>query len=265
MTVDHNSPDIWTNLGSAISAQDELEFQSAISKFLASNVAFDNYLLIAYFAAERPVVLSHESQSPRVHAEIETHYVQSHYLLDPFYIAHCNAVQAGAYSLSDVAPDKFRSTAYFKKYYERTTLLDEIAFFAYPANGWTLNICIGRDETSGLSFSKADIRRARRIAPVVSALLETRYRSATFRRSKAARSGDPINDLRRRLKSRNAIDITARQAQVAVLILRGHSAKSISAELGISWHTVRVFRRQLYQRCGVTSQAELFSMILPLL
>lgn len=234
--------------------------------FLGGSVAFDNYLLIAYFAyfaSEQPLILFRFSTSPLVHAEIETSYAQSHYLLDPFYIAHLQAVPAGVYRLTDLAPDKFRSTAYFNRYYERTTLQDELAFFAYPANGWTLNICIGRDETSGLSFSKADIRTARDIAPVVTALLETRYASASFRERRT--KADPIADRRRSLRSRDAIEITPRQAEVAMLILRGHSAKSIGSGLGISWQTVRVLRRQLYERCGVTSQAELFTKILPLL
>lgn len=254
---------MWSSLGRAIGAAGDADFQAALRAFLAGNLAFDNYLLIAYFAAEPPVILSRSSTSPLVHAGIATDYVGAHYLLDPFYIAHLAAVPAGVYRLADLAPDKFRSTAYFARYYERTTLHDELAFFAYPANGWTLNLCIGRDETSGLPFGKADIQRARDIAPVVTALLEARYAAAPLHERRG--QADPVADLRRRLKSRSAIEITARQAEVAMLILRGHSARSISAVLGISWQTVRVFRRQLYQRCQVTSQAELFAKIMPLL
>jgi DNA-binding NarL/FixJ family response regulator len=52
---------------------------------------------------------------------------------------------------------------------------------------------------------------------------------------------------------------------VALLILRGHSTPSIGLRLGVSPQTVKVFRKQLYQRCGISSQAELFSLMLPLL
>jgi DNA-binding NarL/FixJ family response regulator len=40
---------------------------------------------------------------------------------------------------------------------------------------------------------------------------------------------------------------------------------SISLRLGVSVQTVKVFRKQLYTRCNVSSQAELFSLMLPLL
>lgn len=254
---------MWNSLGRVVSATREADFHAAMRAFLGANLALDNYLLVAYLAAEQPVILASASTSPLVHAEIETGYVRAHYLLDPFYIAHLQGVRAGLYRLSDLAPDRFRDTAYYERYYQRTTLQDEMAFFAYPASGWTLNLCIGRDETTGMSFSRTDIRGAREIAPVVTALLETRYASAHFRERRTR--SDPIAELRRSLKARDAVEITPRQAEVAMLILRGHSTKSIGAGLGISWQTVRVLRRQLYERCAVTSQAELFSKILPLL
>ena len=49
------------------------------------------------------------------------------------------------------------------------------------------------------------------------------------------------------------------------MILRGHSSVSISLRLGISPQTVKVFRKQLYRKCGISSQAELFSLVMPLL
>jgi DNA-binding CsgD family transcriptional regulator len=61
------------------------------------------------------------------------------------------------------------------------------------------------------------------------------------------------------------ISLSPRQAEVALLILRGHSSTSIALRLGVAVQTVKVFRRQLYARCGITSQAELFALMLPML
>ena len=61
------------------------------------------------------------------------------------------------------------------------------------------------------------------------------------------------------------IQLTNRQAEVALLILKGHSTTSIGLRLGISSQTVKVFRKQLYKRCDVSSQAELFGLMFPLL
>ena len=49
------------------------------------------------------------------------------------------------------------------------------------------------------------------------------------------------------------------------MILRGHSSLSIALRLGLSPQTVKVFRKQLYRRCAISSQAELFALMLPLL
>ena len=43
------------------------------------------------------------------------------------------------------------------------------------------------------------------------------------------------------------------------------SFQTAALKLGVSPQTVKVFRKQLYQRCGISSQAELFSLMLPLL
>jgi DNA-binding NarL/FixJ family response regulator len=40
---------------------------------------------------------------------------------------------------------------------------------------------------------------------------------------------------------------------------------SIGLRLAVSPQTVKVFRRQLYARCAIATQAELFALMLPLL
>jgi DNA-binding CsgD family transcriptional regulator len=66
-------------------------------------------------------------------------------------------------------------------------------------------------------------------------------------------------------RKRHGIALSPRQAEVALLILRGHSSLSIGLRLGLSPQTIKVFRKQLYRRCAITSQAELFALMLPLL
>jgi DNA-binding CsgD family transcriptional regulator len=61
------------------------------------------------------------------------------------------------------------------------------------------------------------------------------------------------------------VELTGRQAEVAALILQGHSTPSIALNLGISPQTVKVFRKQLYRRCNISSQSELFALFLPAL
>jgi len=249
-------------LGSAIRAMGSVKFHAAMERLLQSKINFDNYLVIAYLGERPPIVLYRNSVSDRVHAEMDSHYLVSLYVLDPFFSAHLDKIPVGAYRLLDIAPDKFRTTSYYREYYQKTTLIDEIAFFAYVTNGWTINICIGRDEISGKAFSKGAQKRTVEIAPTVAALLERHFSISPVGRREETPSIDKALILR--LKEAHGIHITPRQAQVAVRLLRGHSSKSIGRELDISWQTVRVFRKQLYKRCRISSQVELFSLLTPL-
>jgi DNA-binding CsgD family transcriptional regulator len=47
---------------------------------------------------------------------------------------------------------------------------------------------------------------------------------------------------------------------VALLMLRGHSSKSAARRLAISPDTERVHRRNIYDKLGISSQAELCSL-----
>ena len=199
-------------------------------RLLRLEIDFDNYLNIAYFDEQQPTVLYRSSQSKHVYAEMDSRYVTSLYLLDPFYTAHLGKIPVGAYRLLDLAPDKFRTTSYYLEYYRKTTLIDEIAFFAYVTNGWTINICIGRDETSKKTFRKIDRENALKIAPTVAAFLERHFAISPIAPREVSSRIDA--GLISRLEEIHGIKITPRQAQVAVLLLRGHSSKSIRARIG---------------------------------
>lgn len=54
--------------------------------------------------------------------------------------------------------------------------------------------------------------------------------------------------------------VTAREAEVADLVLRGHSNGSIGAVLGISTETAKVHRKNLYAKLRISSSFELFRL-----
>ena len=164
--------------------------------------------------------------------------------------------------MRDIAPDAFTRSRYFIEYYEQTTLIDELAFVAYPAPGVSLHLCIGRDTSTGQLFSPRQVEACHRIAPIICALAEAHWAGLI---STAAPADDLAQALARALKAAHAIALSPRQAEVALLILRGHSTVSIALRLGVAAQTVKVFRKQLYGRCRISSQAELFALMLPLL
>lgn len=250
-------------LGRAIAGLRDERFESALYQWLARCFEIDNTTMLAYFQDRVPQVLFTQAAERRVHACLDTDYVEGAYLLDPFHALHVDRAPPGLYRLRDIAPDQFQRNEYFAVYYQATTLIDEMAYVAYPADGVSVHICLGRDATSGRRFSARDVDRAEQITPIVCGLIEQRW-------SGLRSSGDFTDTalaqrLIERLRTARDIALSPRQAEIALLILKGHSSVSMGLRLGISPQTVKVFRKQLYKKCGISSQAELFSLLMPLL
>lgn len=259
--IDEKSLD--TGLATVIKEIGTRAFPQALTAFLRSCVDFDNFIVIAYNGEKSPTVLYREFTNSVVYQSMDSEYVTAAYLLDPFYKAHLQGVSSGLHRLFDIAPDRFRQTSYFKAYYAKTTLLDEIAAFAKTSSGGTITACLGTDTSSGRSFSKKGITALKRYESVISTLIELNWREFA---ADSANAPLPIVDrLISTLKRESGIHLSPRQAEVALYILQGHSSKSTGLTLGISVHTVKIFRKQLYAKCNISSQAELFSMFLPLL
>src|SRR4026209_1036265 len=77
------------------------------------------------------------------------------------------------------------------------------------------------------------------------------HRSAEQRRRAAER-----NETRRLLDL-----LTPREFEVMQLVIRGMLNKQVGSELGVAEKTVKVHRRRLMQKLGVTSVAELVQLV----
>ena len=254
-------PAVEAGLAQAIASLRQAGFAEALWQLCLALAAPDNLIVMAYRDAGPPLVLLHRAENPRVFARLEAGYLAGAFRLDPYYDLHLARAADGAYRIRDIAPDAFQRSRYFTEYFGETTLIDEIAFVLPLAEGLSLNLCLGRDAGSARAFSTEDLAACRRMSPVIAALARAEWRELEG-------SAGPVEDTPALLiaaAGRQGIALSPRQATVALLILRGHSTPSIALKLGVSPQTVKVFRKQLYQRCGISSQAELFSRLLPLL
>jgi DNA-binding CsgD family transcriptional regulator len=238
------------------------EFESALWSYLQRVTNADNLVVLAYSSSDSPVVLFQQATEPRAFAQLHSVYVAGAYLLDPFHELHQTKVPSGAYRLSEVAPDAFFRSRYFEEYFRQTTIADEVNIVAYPRPDITLAIALARDATSGRPFAPKEVQTCHRIAPVVAALAERHWADLQVSGSRPA---DIATDVAQQLLERLDIRLSPRQTEVALLILRGHSTLAIALRLDVSPQTVKVFRRQLYARCRISSQAELFGLFLPVL
>lgn len=258
-----------TALAEAIRCAGGEGFEASFGDFLRRSIACNNVVMIVFRRETEPEVLYEQADDPVVFRDLHRVYIAGAYLLDPYYDLHINRIAPGAYRLMDIAPDQFPRSQYYLDYYRQTTLTDEMTFVSYPDADTTLTLCLGRDVSIARPFGGRAREVADRIAPIVAELANRHWRE--LRPVSFPASGMPVpvdaapERLRRVLAGTHGIRLSQRQAQVALLILQGHSSVSIGLRLGISAQTVKVFRRQIHARCGISSQAELFSLLLPLL
>lgn len=250
-------------LGTAIATLGTEDFAQSFYVWLNRCFEIDNTTMLAYYQTRRPDILFCQAKVPSVHERLESDYLSGAYIIDPFHELHVSRVPEGLYRLRDFAPDQFHRNEYYASYYRRTTLIDEMAYVAYPADGVSVHVCLGRDASSDRIFSGRDVETAQRLSAIACALIRKQWAGLT---SSGNYDDDVlVTDLRRKLDETHEIRLSPRQAEVALLILRGHSSVSIGLRLDISAQTVKVFRKQLYRKCRISSQAELFSLVMPLL
>lgn len=249
-------------LASAISLCGQPGFEAALFDMLVRVTGADNLVILAFPRDGAPQLLFQAAAVPDVFAQLGTAYLDGAYLLDPIYALQAAQAPAGVYRLADVAPDAFARSRYYQEYYRQTTILDELALLCYPRADLGLTLCLGRDAQSGSVFPARALEAARHLAPVVLALARRHWAGLAGPKPGA---GDALARMLLALRERRGIALSPRQAEVALLILRGHSTASIADRLGLSPLTVKVFRRQIYARCAISSQAELFALLTSLI
>ncbi|MEJ6709042.1 MAG: LuxR C-terminal-related transcriptional regulator [Amylibacter sp.] len=259
--VDAENPEVL--LAQTIKSLNDDRFAHDLNVWLRSFAHQDNTTILAYFRDQTPRLLMTDAETVDVHRNMEPVYLRGAYLLDPFYEIHQSGAAAGIYRIWDIAPDQFNRNQYFNEYYRRTTMVDEIAFVVWPSPEISVHVCLGRDAGSGQKFSIRERAAAQRVFPIVEALVHANW--AKLRFSSDDSKERVVDRMIRLVAETNRINLTNRQAEVALLVLKGHSSTSIGLRLGISPQTVKVFRKQLYKRCEVSSQAELFGLMLPIL
>ncbi len=109
--------------------------------------------------------------------------------------------------------------------------------------------------TSQGRFGDAERARLQTIAPAIGASVARHFQQAALDQNLAA-----LFSTRAPLSA-----LTPREQDVCRRILLGLSSEAISHELAISLHSTLTYRKRAYERLGISSQNELFSIVLRLL
>jgi DNA-binding CsgD family transcriptional regulator len=185
-------------------------------------------------------------------------YQEGPYLLDPFYLNSHNMTTSRLVRLRDLAPDRFYQAEYFRNYYVQTGLAEEIGFFITVADGVSVVISGMRERKP---FSAREFRDLQMIVPFVEVCARRHWNGLLSHFAERPPSDGPrlsklIEESFQRF-GRNLL--TPREGEIVEYTLKGYSAESTGNALGIATGTVRIHRRNIYGKLGVTSQGELFS------
>jgi DNA-binding CsgD family transcriptional regulator len=107
-------------------------------------------------------------------------------------------------------------------------------------------------------FTSAQLDCLQTIAPAISASVARHFQQSM--------ASAPEQNIAALFATRAPLaDLTRREQEVCRHILLGFSSEAISHELGISLHSTLTYRKRAYDRLGISSQNELFAIVLRLL
>lgn len=235
-------------LGTAIAALGTQDFCPALTAWLRAVVPYTFTVVFGYQGDNRPIEIHDDFPQGRRKVFVSD-YVEGPYLLDPFFLSAVCPVPPGLYRLRDLAPDRFYQGEYFRNYYMRTEIAEEIGYFAHVPGDAHVVLSLMREDKI---FSQPEFRRLSKVSPIVTALMAQHWSGlaevfATHATQKPELTGHGLDRL------------TAREREIVGYVLKGHSAEATGQALGIASGTVRIHRRNIYAKLGISSQRELFA------
>lgn len=251
-----NKAAVFTATGQLIEAIGTKRFPADLADLLKLAVPFSYTVVFGYLGAARPMDLFDDFPTTKRKVFV-TDYQVGPYLLDPFYLAANRSMPPGLYRMRDLAPDRFFQGEYYRNYYAKTGLAEEIGFFIDIAPGKVIVVSLMRTERV---FAARDLRALQELTPVVLAASRRHWTGLLLESVPAAAlDADDETKVEQSFACFGQGILTPRERQVVEHTLKGHSAEAIGEILGIASGTVRIHRRNVYAKLRISSQGELFS------
>ena len=244
--------------GTMISGIGTDDFAKELSGVLRAVVPFDYTVVFAYLGATRPMDLFDDFPVQKRKIFVED-YQEGPYLLDPFFLACESQIESGLYRIRDLAPDRFFQGEYFRSYYARTGLAEEVGFVIEMPGSVFVVVSMMRAEKP---FSAKEFRQILEVWPIIQASCQRHWHdlAVTFgNHYPAASNSELFQSVEQAFQNFGAGILTPRERQVVEFTLKGHSADAVGKILGISPGTVSIHRRNIYSKLRIRSQGELFS------
>ncbi|MEB8387031.1 helix-turn-helix transcriptional regulator [Rhodobacteraceae bacterium KMM 6894] len=243
-------------------------FARDLAQVLAERFGCESFHIFLYRKAQGPVALANYPDPP-AHARGLKNYLSYTHVINPAYRASQQGHAPGVYMISDFYPKGSMTIAQP----DIDVHIEDNEPIGYRTPGWPKNmaeviVLISLPNDTALDFSfltplgspqaTACHQMMTHLFPVLDAVLQRQF---AINPASLEAEHTPA-DQEDRFQDFGGDTLTAREREVAQLILIGHSSGSISLNLGISLPTVKTHRRNIYSKLQISSQAELFSLFL---
>lgn len=252
--MDHLRSDALTSIAKAVTAVGSDQFAPSLAGLFLGLFGYDS-LFISVFSGNLPPRQLYSNLDAEATQRTIGPYLSYAYLLDPFFELFKRGVGTCLVSLDECAPDDFRASEYYRVFYSEIGLRNEVTIFVDAGWGTSIVLSLGQ---RGLPV-KTPIQAKtvlEQFLPVVAALCLKHWPNA------AAGEGDTDSAVALAFERFQTSKLSAREAEIVRLMLKGHSTKSMARLLGNSPETVKVHRKRIYAKLKISSQGELFSMFL---
>lgn len=242
------------------------EYPDRLIQSLQELAPFEIYSAMIFMPSRDPILL-HSNLDAFVPARVIENFLTGTYLLDAVYTACCAAVEPGLYRLSDLAPDNYFSSDFYNSADfhpcvsdQAGSLAEEIVYMARPTEGLYVVLSLMRTK-SVLPFSAEEFGDLKLVAPVVLETMSHHWQAAVGKALEAdAAHSAPISTLDKAFATFANDKLSPREQTIVSLLLRGHSTLSVAHNLDIAEGTAKVHRRNIYDKLGISSQAQMFLM-----
>ncbi|WP_417317378.1 helix-turn-helix transcriptional regulator [Emcibacter sp.] len=157
---------------------------------------------------------------------------------------------------------------YRQQFFGKSGLIDKVSSLL-QTSAYNIYCSFYRLEQSG-PFSEEDFQELSQLLPLLTNLIFKHSRLTQFRDKPAdpiitrvplSRSPDLMNRL---LEEQSEVfgQLTEREREVCVRIIQGYTSEAIALDLDVAISTIHTYRKRAYAKLGISSQNELFSLIL---
>lgn len=251
-------------LAESISSLKTPSFTSKLMSLIAAIIDYDCAVILGLRNHKHPIYLYDSIENNR--ELLFDRYLTFAFQDDPFYKMLTIDEQQGVFSLKDVVKPGSDYQTYCSQFYLQTGWQDELSMLIeVEATRWIV-IYLGRTHTER-SFSPSNIDKLKSCFAVIQSLCQQHWKQTEFLLAEPVFSPESYSIKKRRiieegLGSFGQDLLTAREKEIASLIVQGLDTKEIAKQLAITEGTVKNHRKRIYAQLRVTSLSELFQVFL---